>query len=268
MTDRQEHLARIAEGWDEAAAGYEQYYVPRFAPWVDAAVRAAVSAPLPDGPVLVPCCGTFPELNALIRHLPDRRIIGIDLSTEMVRLARERASGHPQVSVVEGDASTLAPQWSGQCAAVVSVFGLQQLPEPTAALRSWTGALRNDGRLSVVYWPSRTETDGPFALIARLVREVAPSDHDAAWEDELVPTLTAHGAVIEQDIQLFFPMVHPDAASFFEAHTRSGPLRALANARGAAFIADLRERFLAQAPTGQWEHHPQARHLVAHRQPD
>lgn len=139
-------------------------------------------------------------------------------------------------------------------------------PEPTAALRSWIGALRNDGRLSVVYWPGKTETDGPFALIARLVREVAPSDHDASWEDELVPTLSSHGAMIEQDTQPSFPMVHPNAATFFEAHTRSGPLRTLANTRGAALIDNLRERFLAQAPTGQWEHHPQARHLVAHRQ--
>ena len=73
MTDR------IASGWDAAAEGYAAYYVPRFAPWVADGVRALADSALPDGPVLVPCCGTFPELPALVEHLPGREIVGIDL---------------------------------------------------------------------------------------------------------------------------------------------------------------------------------------------
>lgn len=86
MTGPDERLSRTARGWDEAADGYRAYFVPRFAPWVKAAVEAV--AEVPDGPILVPCCGTFPELDLLGPRFPGRAIVGIDLSAEMVRLAR------------------------------------------------------------------------------------------------------------------------------------------------------------------------------------
>jgi SAM-dependent methyltransferase len=257
---------RLAQAWDAAVDGYEAYYVPRFAPWVTAAVRAVSLADLPPGPVLVPCCGTLPELDELVEHLPGREIVGIDLSAGMIRRARERAAPYPGVSLVVGDAATL-DGWAGRCAAVVSVFGLQQLPEPDVAIRSWAAALRPGGRLSVVFWPEVTEVDGPFARIAAIVRaEVPPADPgDRGWEEKLRPALAAAGVVVERDDEPAYPISHPDAAAFFDAYTRSGPLRALADSRGAEFVERLRRRFLRDAPAGEWRHRPHARHLVARR---
>jgi SAM-dependent methyltransferase len=149
MGDASERRPLPARAWDEAAPGYERYFVPRFASWVATAVDGFDGAQLPPGPILVPCCGTFPEPPALVERHPRREIVGIDLSAGMLRLARERAAGRPGVRVVQGDAATLDPGWSAACAAVVSVFGLQQLPAPDAALEQWVGALRAGGRLSV-----------------------------------------------------------------------------------------------------------------------
>lgn len=263
-TQRTEHLARLARGWDEAAEGYERYHVPRFAPWVATAVRAVAAPELPDGPVLVPCCGTFPELDDLLRHLPDRDITGIDLSAGMAARAHERTAPHPRVRVVQGDASTLDPHWSGTCAAVVSVFGLQQIPEPEHAIASWAAALRPGGRLSVIYWPEHTEADGPFARLADVLGHRAAPGR-TSWEHQLVPALTVRDVVVERDEQVSHPMVHPDAATFFDACTRSGPLRPLATARGDTFVSQLRAEFLRRSPTGAWQHQPSARHIVAHR---
>lgn len=261
MSEREERLAR---GWDAAADGYERYFVPRFAPWVRDAVRAVTAAALPDGPVLVPCCGTFPEVDALAAQLPGREIAGIDLSAGMLRRARERAARYPRVRTVLGDAAALDPGWSGRCAAVVSVFGLQQLPAPDRAIGSWAAALRPGGRLSVVYWPERTEADGPFAHISEVVdRHVPPTD--SSWEDRLVAALAAQGAVLDRDERPSHPITHPDAAAYFDAYTRCGPLRALVDARGAAFVERLREEFLRGTPAGEWHHRPHARHIVAHR---
>lgn len=246
-------LERLARGWDEAADGYERFFVPRFRPWVEAAV--AQLGDLPPGPVLVPCCGTFPELDLLLDQFPNREIVGIDLSPGMVELARKHAAGHDLVSVLEGDASTLDPRWHRACGGVVSVFGLQQLPKPEEAISSWYDALRSEGRLSVVYWPSVTEEDGPFRLIKELLR---PGAADA--DPDLAGVL---GDAVDRDAELTFPITYDDAGSFFEAYAHSGPMRATANARGEAFVEQLRARFLAQAPDGEWTHRPAARLITA-----
>ncbi len=247
MTDR------IARGWDAAAEGYDAYYVPRFAPWVADAVRVVTGSVLPDGPVLVPCCGTFPELPALVEHLPGREIAGIDLSEGMVRIARTAAAPYPRVTVLQGDAATLDDRWTGACAAVVSVFGLQQLPDPAQALRSWTAALRPGGRLSVVFWPGQAERDGPFALMS----EILGRTPDRTWEDGLTD-----GLPVERDEEVPHPITHPDAATCFDAHIRSGPLRPLAEEKGPELVERLRAEFLRRAPDGEWTHHPVARHVV------
>jgi SAM-dependent methyltransferase len=256
-----DRLTRVARGWDEAADGYEQYFVPRFAPWVRAAV-AAVAGEVPPGPVLVPCCGTFPELDPLVERFPDREIAGIDLSAGMVRRARERATrlGRDDVEVVQGDANVLDPRWSGRCAAVVSVFGLQQLPDPETAIRSWVDALIPGGRLCVVYWPEITEEEGPFAVVAKVIGERS----DYSWEDRL---LTGIDAVVERDELVSYPMTHPDAATYFDAANHSGSMRALALARGDEFIAQLRQKYLEQAPAGEWTHHPRARLILVRKPP-
>jgi SAM-dependent methyltransferase len=259
-----ERLSRLARAWTEAADGYEAYFVPRFSPWVVAAVDAVTVAGLPEGPVLVPCCGTFPEADLLVGRFPDRTIEGIDLSAGMVRRARERVAGWPRVSVREADASTLAPEWTDRCAAVVSVFGLQQLPEPDLAIRSWAAALRPGGRLSVVYWSGVTEEDGPFALAASILHGRLPAV-DSSWEGRLETALVTRCAVVERDEELAYPMAHDSALSFIDAYIHSGPLRSLAIARGEAFVEEVRAEFLRRAPAGEWRHRPRARLLVAHR---
>jgi SAM-dependent methyltransferase len=262
--DDPERSALLARAWDAAADGYERYFVPRFAPWVAAAVQPLAEVTLPQGPILVPCCGSFPELPALVASHPGRQIVGIDLSAGMVGLARERAAGWPQAQVVEGDAAALGRRWLGKCAGLVSVFGLQQLPDPEAALAGWVAALRPAGRLSVVFWPSQVEPEGPFALLDRVLAGHRPPP-DVNWELRLADAVTAAGATVERDEYLSFAMSHPDGATFLDAMITGGPLRALADARGDRFMHTLVQEFLRSAPAVPWQHQPQARWIVARR---
>ena len=262
MRDGSERQALLARAWDEAAQNYERYFVPRFAPWVAAAVDAVAEATLPPGPILVPCCGTFPELPALVAGHPGREIVGIDLSAGMVRLARDRAAGRPQVRVVQGDASSLDQRWSRSCAGVVSVFGLQQLPDPETAIGNWTEALAPGGWLSVVFWPRDVEEEGPFAVMDRVLVDHRPRD-DALWEPRLSEAIVAAGGALERDEYLSFPISHPDAETYWDAFINGGPLRALAIARGERVMGGLREEFLRLGPSGEWRHSPRARWVVA-----
>jgi SAM-dependent methyltransferase len=234
--------------------------VPRFAPWVNVAVDATTVAPLVDGPILVPCCGPFPELEPLLARYPGRDVAGIDLSARMVELARARTGENARV--FQGDAAVLDPAWTNACAAVVSVFGLQQLPEPNVAIKNWIAALRPGGVLSVVFWPDNIEDDGPFAALDQIeARSLATGD----WQNHLAAAVTGAGATIERDDCLAFPMSHPDAETYWTAVTTAGPLRARAIARGEAYMAEMRDKFLQLAPTGPWNHHPRARFIFARR---
>ncbi|MGW5051984.1 class I SAM-dependent methyltransferase [Actinokineospora sp. NPDC004072] len=243
----------IARGWDEAADGYLDYFVPRFAPWVSAAVHALPE--LPDGPVLVPCCGPFPELAPLAARFPGREIVGIDLSAGMVQRAADQARRWPGAKVVHGDATDLGA-WTG-CAAVVSVFGLQQMPDPERAIASWAAALAPGGWLSVVYWPEETESDGPFARVKAVLG--GPSA-DRSWEGRL---LAGVDVVVERDERPSFPMTHASAETFIDAYLDSGPMRSRAPTE--EFVQRIRADFLKDAPEGVWEHRPRARLILARR---
>ena len=264
----QDRQADLARSWDEAADGYERYFVPRFAPWVATAVSAIADQTLPPGPILVPCCGTFPELPALRAGHPQREIVGIDLSAGMVELARRRAADDPAVRVAQGDAARLGPAWRDACAAVVSVFGLQQLPDPEAAIGEWAAALGPGAWLSVMFWPSAPDVGGPFALVDEVLEGHRPTGRAPAWEDQLTHVITAAGATVERDENTFHPMEHPDAETYWAEATTGGSMRALANARGEAFMSARREEFLRLAPAGPWRHRPRARWIVARRPGD
>ena len=136
--------ALLAASWSAAAAGYDAVFVRQFAPWTETCVeRLRHRAPaLPtDGPVWVACCGPGQELPLLHAALQDGReghprcIIASDLAPGMVDLAALKAARiGPHCTAEVGDA--MQPPSEG-LAAIFSVFGLQQLPDPAVAVTRW-----------------------------------------------------------------------------------------------------------------------------------
>jgi SAM-dependent methyltransferase len=252
--------------WDQAARGYDEYFSPRFAPYLGVALGALLGRAdgLPQsGCVVVPCAGPGRELGALARAFPERAIVASDLSGEMVKLARERNARFPNVSVEQDDATQLrAP--ARPVAALFSVFGLQLLPNPADTLVSWLSLLEPKGLASVVYWPrGATDDGGPFDTMQRLLDESLTLDR--SWETELEARAHAASAQVRQDARIAFEMQHEDARSYWQALTRLGPLRGLALARGEAFVAQLGARFEAEFPPGPLKHTPAARLLLIER---
>jgi SAM-dependent methyltransferase len=264
VRNHDEEKSLRARCWDEVAAAYEGYFVPRFRPWVIATVEAVMDRELPEGRILVPCCGTFPELPELAARFPDREIAGIDISPGMIARARQRAESWPAARALVQDAAVLDPGWTGACAAVVSVFGLQQLPEPETAISEWTRALVPGGQLAVTFWPDDRDAAGPWGVLDQVLAKHVPA-RDVTWENRLAAAVRAAGATIRRDERLAFPMTHPDAASMWEAMTTGlgGALRITAMRQGPQFMADLRADFIRSAPDGEWRHRPQARLIVA-----
>ena len=178
----------------------------------------------------------------------------------MVSLARERNRGLPNVSVERADAMQLETE---NVAALVSVFGLQLLPDPVAALGSWLKLLNIGGLAAVVYWPRDTEPSGPFSSMRRLLRDAGVLD--GTWENELLPSVTASGARVLADLPLVFEIKYEDPRTLWHALTQLGPLRGLAMARGPALVEQLGTQFVAELPSGPLSHTPEARLLLLRR---
>ena len=254
----------VEQAWDEAALGYDSYFAPRFAPYLGAAIGALVgrSAELPSGPILVPCTGPGHELQPLARAFDRREIHASDLSLTMVKLARQRVATFPNVFVEQSDATRLSVP-NGGASAIVSVFGLQLLPNPSQTLGSWLALLNRRGLAVIVYWPRDAEPSGPFHSMRQLLRSAGILD--GTWESELHGRILGSGAKLLADSPLAFEIAHESSQTAWSALTHLGPLRGLALARGDAFVAELGQQFVAELPEGKLVHTPEARLLVIER---
>jgi len=71
----------LADSWSQGAVGYEELFVPRFAPWTEKCLAILKShvKDLPAGGAFVPMCGPGQELlpvaewRTLVRYLPARQ---------------------------------------------------------------------------------------------------------------------------------------------------------------------------------------------------
>lgn len=264
MSDAMPGLNPVERAWNEAARGYDGYFSPRFAPYLAAALGALIGRKreLPkSGCIMVPCAGPGRELGSLALAFPDRTIAGSDLSDEMVKLAEKNSAPFSNVSMIRADATQLRA--AGPVAALYSVFGLQLLPNPAATLCTWLELLEPRGLAVVVYWPNETDDGGPCDTLHRLLAE--SSTVDRSWERKLEASAEAASARVLEDVHIAFEMRHDDARSYWHALSRLGPLRALANARGAEVIAQLGARFEASFSPGPLTHTPKARLLLIQR---
>lgn len=255
----------LAAAWNRTAARYDAYFGPRFIPWTDAAVDAVSRSLLPAGPIVVTCCGPGREVLALAGS---RDVVGVDVSQAMIALTRQRCAqlASPPRLIV-GDATDLAAHGIESAAAVVSCFGLQQLPDPLAAITSWTRALRPTGVLSVMFWPHDCEPDGAFGVGRRIVAEHLGETvrHDHGWEAGLTSAIERAGAQLLSDDEVRHEMCHADARSLVDAMVEAGAWGALVERHGEALVANIQDAFVQAMPAGEVTQRPMARFIVARR---
>ena len=78
------------------------------------------------------------------------RVVGIDISPPMLRVAASKVVNQP-VSLLLMDGQQLA-FGDGTFDAVICQLGLMFMPDPARALTEWTRVLRRGGRLAVCVW--------------------------------------------------------------------------------------------------------------------
>jgi ubiquinone/menaquinone biosynthesis C-methylase UbiE len=154
----------ITAYWDEFAAEYDSYPDHGL---LDADMRAAwkdlLRMWLPTTPSTVAdlACGTG-TLSVLAAEL-GHQVRGVDLSPEMVALARAKAAPFgAAVEMSTGDAGA-PPLPAASVDVVLARHILWTLPDPRGALACWAGLLRTGGRLVLIEgrWGLRPAQDAP-----------------------------------------------------------------------------------------------------------
>lgn len=139
---------------------FDRLFLPAMAgPW---AVRVADAARLgPGDRVLDVACGTGAVATEALRRVgPEGQVAGLDLSPDMLAVARRKLPG---LDLRQGRAEEL-PFDDEAFDAVTCQFGLMFFEDRDAALRQIRRVLRPGGRLSVAVWDALERTPGYKAL--------------------------------------------------------------------------------------------------------
>lgn len=142
-------------GWDLAAGEYEPLWHAQLATAQSRLMRSAALAP--GDHVLDVACGTgLVSFAAAAAVGPGGRVVGVDISGEMVETARRRAKDRvvPHATFERMDAEKLElPDASFDAA--LCALGLMYVCDPAQALREMRRVLKPGGRLALAVWGER-----------------------------------------------------------------------------------------------------------------
>src|SRR6056297_1966364 len=138
-------------------------------------------------------CGTGSNIDYLSDRVgDDGRVIGVDITPEVLALAADRTSDRENVSVVRGDATRPPFDESGPAIdAVVATFLVGMLPEPAAAVSTWCDLVGPGGR--VVLANATTTDHWSCPLLNRAFRAFVvgstPPTTQLRYDEDLVAQL-------------------------------------------------------------------------------
>jgi ubiquinone/menaquinone biosynthesis C-methylase UbiE len=175
MKDELSHPVR--EEYARLAGRYDR----RWARYLDRSIARTLAhvRPVRHESLIDVGCGTGRLLAGLLRRQAAGDLIGVDLSPEMLSVARTRLEG--RVQLVEASADEL-PFDDGRFDWLVCSSVFHYLPDPEATLAEWRRVLRPGGQLVLTDWCSDFLS---MRLLDRLLRRFTRA-HVHTWSaDEL-----------------------------------------------------------------------------------
>lgn len=146
-----------------------------------------VARDAPRGPLLDLATGTADVAIMAAQRLPERTVLGVDPSAEMLARGRtkvEAAGLSSRLSLHEGDAQALSTVADHSVAMVTMSFGIRNVPDRARALREMVRVLMPSGRVGILELGE--PRDGPLSVLSRF------------HVHTIVPTL---GAVLSRDAE-------------------------------------------------------------------
>ncbi len=165
IRDMFDRIAGVYDGMNALISGFQE---PR---WRRRAIREAALGP--GMRALDVACGTGKVAAGLLRAVsPGGSVVGVDVSTRMIELARAKMA-RPGLTFVVGDALSL-PVEDGMFDAATIAFGMRNLADYRRGFDEMRRAVRPGGRVVCL------EIARPRGWVGRLV---------ARWFDHAVPLL-------------------------------------------------------------------------------
>lgn len=122
-------------------------YTPGVSEWRDLAVHSLALSP--GDTVIDIGCGTGATLGRLRDAVsPGGRVVGVDLTPGVLRVAARRSAEWPAVSLVSGDA--MDPPLNGPIDAILGSFVVGLLENPAAAVDRWRSIVGPTGRVALL----------------------------------------------------------------------------------------------------------------------
>jgi ubiquinone/menaquinone biosynthesis C-methylase UbiE len=235
-------------GWDLAAGDYELLWQKQLAPAQEALLAAAALAP--EEEVLDVACGTGLVSLAAAAAVGRRgRVLGVDLSAQMVAVAAHRAGqqGQHWASFARMDAEALALPAAG-FDAVLCALGLMYVPDPLKGLREMRRVLRPGGRVSLAVWGERSRCGwaSVFEIVdAEVQSEVCPLFFQLGQAQRLVQLCGAAGLCDIEEWRIPARLEYADGREACDAAFVGGPVALAWSRFDATARARCRERYLA-----------------------
>ncbi len=225
MSDPDAFKAFEAEGWSAQAASYDRL-MGRVTERVAEELLDLAQVGAGDR-VLDVATGTGAVAAGAVAR--GATVTGVDISEEMLALARERV---PQGRFLVADAEELS--LGDEFDAVIAGFLLNHLPHPERATGAWASALAPRGRLALSLW-DRPERNRFFGLIGDAIGELegddavpdGPDPYRFAGRAELEQLLSGAGLTAARAGALCFEQEVDSPAHLWEG-LRGGSVRSAA----------------------------------------
>ncbi|MBF2065229.1 MAG: class I SAM-dependent methyltransferase [Calothrix sp. C42_A2020_038] len=138
---RQEY-DKIASAYDQRWNNYTTKTLTYLQNWVDISPQATV---LDIG------CGTGEFESLRLREHPNQRITGVDISEQMLLIAKQKFQAYSNVSFQIGAASSL-PFANDSFDVIVSASAFHFFDDPVAALAEMKRIIKPDGKVYILDW--------------------------------------------------------------------------------------------------------------------
>ena len=106
--------------------------------------------PPPHGAVLDLACGTGDMTCEIVRRWPESEVTGVDLTPEMLAIARTKLGTAKNIRFLTGDAQNLEDLPAGSFGLIVCAFGFRNFPNKAKALAACRRVLAPGGTLAIL----------------------------------------------------------------------------------------------------------------------